>query len=775
MFPEIELKEGWVTVVLLFLIFLCVAWAIQTAHWTEGLAILQGIVLMGGLIGIVLAKSRIPNRMAHLLSILAGFTWSIYLIGRFLAQTMDLPVSAAVVALDWRLQSWLTALINRGTSSDNYIFLLALSLLLWVMAYFSAWAIFRWQRVWWAVIVCGLALMLNNIYTLTGLTGYLIAFLFFALLLVVRANVAFHEQEWRVARVAYSSELVFSFLRAGLVISILAILLAWVTPKAVASRPFEAFWDKVGEPWRRFQDRSARVFQDLNYQNQPRYIYSDRSSRFGGAVKLSDTPIMDVESPVGRYWRVMAYHEYTGDGWNNTDTDTILIDENEQVLAVPEFDLRREITQTVILRQDLGPDGTIAAASQPLRAQLPLRAVVSLVTHEEDLARSRALYPRFAVPGDPSVLYSREPLKAGESYQVYSSLSVADAESLREAAVNYPDWVTPRYLQLPDSLPQRVRLLAEELTQGQGTPYDKAVAIERYLRNIPYNDQIAGPGLTQDGVDYFLFDAKQGYCEYYASAMVVMLRAVGVPARYVRGYSQGEREEDGLYHVREWDGHAWPEVFFPGYGWVEFEPTAGEPVLVRPSSRAETSQQNGDSEINPFPRRGANDIPDIDLYSDSQRRGFETVALPWWKKVGRGGWLAVDLGAMGLVLAALFRVRRMRYVAGMSVAERVYEDLLEWVRRLLHIDLLAHQTPHEYTTVVAQVVPQGRRAMEQIADCYVQERFGRKEIACESVEAAWKESWRAMWHRWGEQKTDTVRRIWHWLVPPKDLYPPENG
>jgi hypothetical protein len=771
MFPEIELKEGWATVFLLLLICLCVAWAIQTARWTEGLAVLQGIVLVGGLLGIVLAKSRVPNRMAHLLSVLVGFTWSAYLLSRFLAQSMNLPISAAVVTFDWRLQSWLTILIDKRTGGDNYVFLFLLSLLMWIMAYCSAWAIFRWQRVWWAVIFCGFGMMLNNIYAPVSLTGYLIAFLFFALLLVVRTNVAFYEQEWRIAKVAYNSELVFSFLRAGLVISVLAILLAWAAPRALASRPFEEVWTKLGEPWRRFQDQSSRVFQNLNYQNPPRYITSDRSIRFGGAVSLSDTPIVDVKSPLGRYWRVMAYQEYTSQGWNNTDTDTILIDQNAQLLALPDFDLRREVTQTVILRQDLGPDGTIVAANQPLRAQIPLRAVVSLVTHDDDLVRSRDYSPRFTSPGDPSVLYSREPLKAGESYQVYSSFSVADAESLRQGHTSYPTWVTPRYLQLPDSLPERVRLLADDITQNATTPYDKAVAIEQYLRQIPYNDQIAGPAPDQDGVDYFLFESKQGYCEYYASAMVVMLRSVGVPARYVRGYSQGLKGDDGLYHVQEKDGHAWPEVFFPGYGWVEFEPTAGQPEVVRPNSQA--SVTSPDEDLRDLMQHPMPLSMDEELYPESMGQAARPAPKPLWQRIGRGGWLALDLVTLIPVLAALFAARRRRHIEGLSVAERVYEDLVEWVRRLLHIELLPHQTPHEYAVAVAQTVPQGRRAMEQIAGCYVQERFGGKDVDCGELEGAWTESWHALWRRWGEQKTSVLRRIWHRLVPPNDLYPLE--
>ena len=342
------------------------------------------------------------------------------------------------------------------------------------MAYFSAWAVFRWQRVWWTVIVCGVALMVNTTYAPVSLSGYLIVYLLLSLLLVVRANVATYEQEWRVARVAYSSELVFSFLRAGLAISILAILLAWVTPKALASRPLEEVWDKLAEPWRRIQDQTSRVFQDLNYRNEPDYIYSERFMRFGGPVNLPDTPVLDAAAPKGRYWRVMAFHEYNGAGWNNTDSDTILIDRNEQLLAVPEFELRDEFTQTITLLQDLGPEGMIAAGGQPLRTSLPIRAVVSLVALEQDMVEARKTTLAFATPGDPSVLYSREPLKAGDSYQVYSSFSTADVESLQQAGTDYPAWIVPRYLQVarlfaqPGAHPGRAdhHRCADSLRQG---------------------------------------------------------------------------------------------------------------------------------------------------------------------------------------------------------------------------------------------------------------------------------------------------------------------
>ncbi|MGD2207378.1 MAG: transglutaminase domain-containing protein, partial [Anaerolineae bacterium] len=450
--------------------------------------------------------------------------------------------------------------------------------------------------------------------------------------------------------------------------------------------------------------------------------------------------------------------------WDNVDADTILIDENELV-ASAEYDSRQGVTQTITLRQDLTPAGLIAAVGQPLRVTLPLRAMVSIAALE-DASQSRDASPIFSRQDDPSALYSRRTLYAGESYRAVSSLSTVNIEDLRQAGTEYPAWVARRYLQLPDSLPNRVRTLAEQITEGSDTPFDRALAVERYLREIPYNQKIQGPALAQDGVDYFLFDAKQGYCDYYASAMAVMLRAVGVPARYVRGYSQGHKEA-GVYHVLQSDSHAWPEVFFPSYGWIEFEPTASEPAIRRRSSQDDTSGTSTDAP--PFDNwaRELDEMIDTEINPDAQRPAPPLTLGSFWKRVGRWGWLVLDLMALPLVLIALFMVRRHRQIEGLTVAERVYHDLVDWGRRLLRMEPLAHQTPHEYADSVAQTMPGGGRSVRQIADYYVQERFGGKNVSRAMAEVAWARTWRALWHRWVAQNLNAVRRVWRRLVPSK--------
>ena len=139
-----------------------------------------------------------------------------------------------------------------------------------------------------------------------------------------------------------------------------------------------------------------------------------------------------------------------------------------------------------------------------------------------------------------------------------------------------------RYLALPPGVPDRVRALAIELTAPERTPYDRARAIESYLRTFPYTLDVPRPPVGRDVVDYFLFDLKKGYCDYYASSMVVLARAAGIPARLVIGYANGTYNLNSKrFVVTEADAHSWVEVYFPGIGWVTFEPTSGRPPLNR--------------------------------------------------------------------------------------------------------------------------------------------------------------------------------------------------
>lgn len=165
------------------------------------------------------------------------------------------------------------------------------------------------------------------------------------------------------------------------------------------------------------------------------------------------------------------------------------------------------------------------------------------------------------------------------AYQVTSLQTTVTEEQLRTAPANYPAWATDRYLDLPETVTDRTIDLAAEVTSGIGNPYERAKAVERFLRDyIAYDLEVGVPSEDWDIVDYLLFENQRGYCEHYATSMTVMLRSLGIPARTVVGYHPGDwSDEAGGYIYRQQQAHAWTEAFFPGYGWIRFEPTAAQP------------------------------------------------------------------------------------------------------------------------------------------------------------------------------------------------------
>ena len=150
------------------------------------------------------------------------------------------------------------------------------------------------------------------------------------------------------------------------------------------------------------------------------------------------------------------------------------------------------------------------------------------------------------------------------------------ADILENYLIPHADWVYDTYTTLPQELPQRVRELAHHVTQGASSDYEKAVMVRDYLLQFPYTLMPGSLPQGRDFVDYFLFDITTGYCTYFASAFVVMMRTLGVPARYVEGFNvTGHPGEGGFIPVANNQGHAWGEVYFEGFGWHKFEATPG--------------------------------------------------------------------------------------------------------------------------------------------------------------------------------------------------------
>ena len=165
-------------------------------------------------------------------------------------------------------------------------------------------------------------------------------------------------------------------------------------------------------------------------------------------------------------------------------------------------------------------------------------------------------------------------------YEATSDIAQPSPGELRTASYDYPPEVLLNYLQLP-RLDSRVVALAKQITASADNNYDKAAAVERYLRtNFGYTLQLPRT-VPRDPVANFLFERKQGHCEYFASSMAIMLRTLGIPSRVVNGFRTGEFNDlTSQYLVRASNAHSWVEAYFPGYGWISFDPTPAAPMQM---------------------------------------------------------------------------------------------------------------------------------------------------------------------------------------------------
>lgn len=277
---------------------------------------------------------------------------------------------------------------------------------------------------------------------------------------------------------------------------------------------------------------------------------------------LSDTVMMFVRSPAWSYWRSHAYDFYDGRTWTQSAPNEITI-------------LHREVGSVLF------EIPTASGAPQPVGEDTFVQTFY-IVQPLPNLLFVGGDPQRLTLAVDEIVMDSTggfrvgDPLQPGTVYSAISARQEFDPATLRAAGTDYPPDLLTRYTQLPDTITPRTRQLAEDLTREAQTNYDKVIALREYLLTIPYDYFPPPQAPNTDAVDQFLFVDKRGVCEQYASALVIMLRTLGIPARLVAGFGSGAYNQiTGYYEVRASDAHAWVEVYFPGSGWVPFDPTPG--------------------------------------------------------------------------------------------------------------------------------------------------------------------------------------------------------
>lgn len=328
---------------------------------------------------------------------------------------------------------------------------------------------------------------------------------------------------------------------------------AAVLPKNLNTVTWAALNDKFydlfpfTEDWRNGRGKSLQV-DNISFTSFSTYL--------GGTIDPGNQVVLKVKADNSTYLRGMVYDTYFKNRWANSEQSYAILNRGNNIIPAFNSGIKYSVQKMEIQPVNMKSD-ILFSPWQPYKINNECYYEINNLN-----LKSKSTY----ISGQPYTVEYIEP-------QI-------DLKTIKQKGTKTLDGILrEKYLRYPSDLPQRVKDLAQKLTIDKKSVYDKAKAIEEYLRTYRYTFDVPPVPAGRDFVDYFLFDLKKGYCSYYATSMVVMLRTIGIPARYVVGFRMPPVTSNaGDYIVTTANAHAWVEVYFDDYGWVTFEPTAAYPV-----------------------------------------------------------------------------------------------------------------------------------------------------------------------------------------------------
>lgn len=795
--------EDTLTVLLLAAILSVVGWSVQLADWLDG-PLMQPTLLLGGVVSFLTARARLHWLSGHALSFMVAFVVVFWQAGLATEATNIVSSSREV----WeRFFMWLEAAREGGISSDPLPFGVLLLTASWLVAYAAGWVLFRWRNAWFPSLVLGTGIVVNLSYRPGQFEHTLFMFIGLAVVLFAHTTAIKQAATWREQAVRFPSQLRRASLGHGILIAIPVVLIAALLPVwEPRSDSLRTVYDKLREPILSLEDPFQRLLSGVKGRGGSSVLSDfNQSLPFQGPVSLTDEPVMFVETDVPTPHPGRIYTKYTSAGWKTGATVRQQLSDRSVLTQRQDLKERELVTQVFRPNHTTGwamPVGGTASLNRsginevlaPLEFKLSMNPRAADPALPEDVRDAREqLRKRFvlddAAPGDsleteisqtlPDSLrliafeiddagdlvsiragrpdpgpreqiafFFDQPVTPGEAYTVRQFISRAADEELREAGPDYPAWVTDRYLQLPDSLPQRVQNLAQQVVTSAGaeTPLDKVKAISGYLRDLSYSQQIDGPPVGHDGVDYFLFETAEepcpqgelrspcedeepkGYSQYFGSAMAVLLRAVDVPARMIAGYAPGTwLSEQEQFVIRDSDRHGWAQAYFPDYGWVDVEATPGYAIFRRDLSLAGST--GGQRPLTEGELYDQGFFPAEEDLEELRRQALQLAAARRGENAGETGFPVVAVAAPLGGMAGLLMVLVVAWNFGMgrfSASERAYLKMarLGW---LAGLGRSRNHTATEYGQLLSSALPGVGAAPAMIASEYERRIYGRRD------------------------------------------------
>jgi hypothetical protein len=729
--------EGWTTYLLTTLMAITVALSLDDAAWVLGNQTYGDFYLwaaiLGTLVGFLGAKARWPRWASHLFgAIVAALVLPLF-VGRILlpdgGSWLDLYRATATSVVS----AWIDlAILNRTITTEIGHYILAISIIVWSVGQFAGYAVFGHRRPLDAVIVVGIVLIANMAMTPNDQLSLLVLFSVAALGVLARTH-AFEEQTaWIRRHIGDATTVRSLYLRGGLIFIVLAVAGSLALTASASSAPLAGAWSGFGQ---KVVDVSQSIQRYLPFGGASRNLGFGfgKQAQITGLWSTTGSLALTIQVTPGEkekpYWRAIAYDKFDLKGWGQSQTQTLDVKAGDAALEGTADDptslgKRREFTYSVNPAEYGG--AYVLSPADPGTADKDLK--VDVVGQDGyfasvQLANGSTSYSSVAllpVEGD---------VPGGRTENV-----------LRAAGQNYPDEIRRLYTDVPagtlgpDALDLLKSLEAEakaDVGDRPVTPFDLANTMERELRTFKYEVDVRSLDCATISVVECFARFKQGYCQYYASTMAMLMRAssLKVPTRLVEGFLPGTRDDrTGVEQIYADGAHAWVEVYFPGYGWQMFDPTGG--------GRAQTVALPSGAPVTPAPRTSGAagfSLPPKENDNPQVRPG----ELPNGASGARGPSTAL-LAAIALVL--LVAVGLLGFVAwrrgprGEVSADSAWRSVARTAARFGFGPRPA-QTVYEYAGTLGDVLPTARPELQTVARAKVEVAYGRRELGGDRLAA----------------------------------------
>jgi transglutaminase-like putative cysteine protease len=684
--------QEWGSLVLLFLTLEIAVFSIEQTKWITPQPSLTLVLALAVLTGLILVKSRVRSSVRYMLTIVLGALVTAW-------QSSNLIPG----------QSWWHAVFAANPSEGTIHFAILLIFLTWIIGYVSTWFMMRRQNAWVAVF-SGIIMVLVNLSFLTEKDySFFLLYLLAAALLVGQTNWARHCYRFKQHGTDYARRGLVYFTVPVLCFIILATSIAWYTPE-IRFKQLETLVATQISWGKNTEEHWANIFAAVPRKQPLLKSAKQEELPFGKHFFISDDIHFTIKSEEPHYWRTRAYDFYTSSGWTNSPATKHILGQGVPATEVESFRNYSEISYTI---------------TSSLKTDI-------LLTAGEFVSSDSFEVSQWQIgSGDTIAVNPPHSIKPNEHYVVTAGISSFTLDDLSQADDSYPSRIKKYYLQLPPTLPKRVRQLSEIVTEKAESPHEKALAINSFLSRLSLDLEVEPPPEGTDAVEDFLFNKHSGFCVHFASAMVVMLRSVGVPARLCVGYIPDEWDEaNGVLTLRAKHYHAWPEIYFKDYSWVEFErmlvpeTTAGSVASETPGYTNQFVDEWGipyDLWADEYT------APDKNTHSSDRKHDF-----PTWISVTTMFAMVVIVLLLALVLISIILAlksafyRRLFLVTRPVLVSQIHAKIC-YLTSIVGLGPKPQQTPMEYYTKMSSVFPEQTESLDHIVQAYQESRFGHKE------------------------------------------------